>query len=74
MLASIVKDVPENKLNEANKPLSEMYLIGYYLQRKDLYDMTVTVLHKDSDMGDIIRYTRDADVVIVAIGNPRFVE
>ena len=48
--------------------------IAAILQRKDLYDMTVTVLHKDSDMGDIIRYTRDADVVIVAIGNPRFVD
>lgn len=48
--------------------------IAAILQRKDLYNMTVTVLHTGSDMGDIIRYTKDADVVIAAIGNPRFID
>ena len=48
--------------------------IAAILQRKDLYNMTVTVLHTGSDMGDIIRYTKDADVVIATIGNPRFID
>jgi len=48
--------------------------IAAILQRKDLYNMTVTVLHSGSDMNDIIPYTRDADLVIVAIGSPRFVD
>lgn len=37
LLSQIVEQISLFEMNEINKPLSEMYLIGYYLQRNDLY-------------------------------------
>ena len=53
-----------NRSNIVGKPLSMMLLAE---------DMTVTICHSKTPFSTLLRHTREADVVVTAVGKPNFI-